>query len=112
MSDFFSFITLLFGDAVIFIILQLLILFIFIYAGTAGRRNAEGAAAQTEDRPSNFVLAYGVISASIIQAISAADMLVGFKLIITIADLWVLFYLCFSNTWFRGIVAEVITKKQ
>ena len=112
MSDFFSFITVLFGDAVIFIMLQLLILFIFIYAGTVGRRNREQALLHDGQTLSHFVLAYGVISAAVIQAISAADMLAGFKLIVTIADLLVVFYLCFSNAWFRRIVAEAITKKQ
>jgi len=112
MSDFLSFATLFFSDVAVFIVLQSLILFIFIYAGTIGRRSVPHAALYDGGKPSHFVLAYGLISASVIQAISAADLLAGFKLIVTLTDLWVIFYLCFSNVWFRGIVAEIITKKQ
>ena len=112
MKDFFSLVPIFFGDIVVFFVLQLLLLFIFSYAGIRGRRTARDAFKNIDGKPSHFVLAYGIISASLIQAISAADMLVGFKLIVTIADLWVIFYLCFSNVWFRGIVIEVITKTQ
>jgi len=112
MSDALSFLPFFFGDVVVFSVLQLLLLFIFSYAGIRGRRTVRDAFKNISGKPSHFVLAYGIISASLIQAISAADMLVGFKLIVTIADLWVIFYLCFSNVWFRGIVIEVITKTQ
>lgn len=110
MKEFAEFITIFFGDITIFAILQFLIFFVFVYAITGDRKKKVSNKNLKNLRMSDLILAYSLISASIIQSIGAVDMFVDFKLSITITNLVAAFYLSFFSPWFQGILAEISKK--
>ena len=110
MGTVFSYIQVLFSDALVFIVLQVLVLFVVIYAGVLGRKNIEKHHVPHVLRAKYLVLAYSVLSAAFIQAISATELFSGFKLVITVSNLSAILYLCFFNVWFRAILARIIVR--
>lgn len=49
-----------------------------------------------------FGVAYGFASVLILQIINSSQAFVGNKVLLSLFDLGVLFYLCFLNGWFRN----------
>ena len=105
-----SLVQVLFSDALVFIALQVLVLFVIIYAGVFGRKKIVRHHVPHVLRAKYLVLAYSVLSAAFIQAISTTELFSGFKLIITVSNLSAILYLCFFNIWFRSILARIIVK--
>lgn len=100
-----------FSDGFIFAVIQFVVLGLFIYGSTAGRRRfGANEVFISPDTPTvgNVILAYSIISASVVQTVSATDIVAGYKLIIVLADLWAIFYLSFFNSWFKVIVNEAV----
>lgn len=100
-----------FSDGFVFAVVQFVLLGLFIYGGTVGRRRfGANEVFVSPDAPTvgNVVLAYSIISASVVQTVATADLIAGYKLIIVLADLWAVFYLCFFNSWFKVIVNEAV----
>lgn len=61
---------------------------------------------------SYFAFAYGttaVVMLEIINTTKAAD---GYKTILTIADVAILLYLCFYNSWSRNQIVGIVTKSK
>ncbi|HEY4486450.1 MAG TPA: hypothetical protein VJB70_01820 [Candidatus Paceibacterota bacterium] len=110
MASILSFVQVLFSDALVFVVLQVLILFVVVYAGVLGRKKVAKQHAPHVLRAKYLVLAYSVLSAAFIQAISTTELFAGFKLIITVSNLSVILYLCFFNIWFRAILAHIIVR--
>jgi len=105
--EFFNIVQFIFSDAVVFALVQLLVVGLVIYARISDGKKTDRRQ-YFYDRPSSFVLAYSVISASVIQAVTSADLFSGFKVVVTLADLSAVFYLCFYSRWFRGVVMQVL----
>jgi len=99
-----------FGDLTVFISVQFMILFIFMYAITGKRRNERHNTLTKDLKISELVLAYSIISASIIQAITATEILADYSLFITLTNLVAAFYLSFFSPWFQNIIAEASLK--
>ncbi|MEX0933651.1 MAG: hypothetical protein WD003_00080 [Candidatus Paceibacterota bacterium] len=97
------------GDVTIFLLLQGFILGVFIYSATHHIRRKKSKKITTL-KASDLVLAYSLISASLIQAISSVDILTQFKLGIILTNLVASFYLCFFSLWFQGFIADISLK--
>ena len=110
METFLTILNILIGDVTIFIILQGIILVLFLYAATHRKSHARKTSHKRLLRGSDLVLAYSLISASLIQAISSTDILTQFKLGIILTNLVASFYLCFFSPWFQGIIATAASK--
>lgn len=98
---------LIFSDAIVFLAVQIIIVATVVFAVGEDRRS-QAKRASISINPSHLVLAYSVVSASVIQSVSAAVLFSGYKMVITLADLAAAFYLCFYSPWFRGIVSRVL----
>lgn len=99
-----AFIQVFASDTFVFFILHVVLAVFVIYAVFRRRHESFSSFRQNSN---NFVLAYSVIAASIVQAVQVAEVATGFKMIIAIADLGGAFYLCFYSGWFRTTIARV-----
>lgn len=106
------------GDTVAFSIFQALFLVLFLYAFAKDRGwftrdiDFSGIVKRGKESWANFHLMYGLLAVVFVEAINTTQTLKGFKTIITLADLSVLFYLCFFNGWFRNKTIRIIVASQ
>ena len=102
------------GDEVVFPGFQLAFLLLLVYAYVKDRgwlRPKTGATLTVKrgkESWSNFHLMYGLLAVVFVEVNNTAEALKGFKTIITLFDLALLFYLCFFNAWFRNKSLGVI----
>lgn len=61
---------------------------------------------------SYFPLAYGILSVVVTQINSISEFAKGYKVLITVADLAILLYLSFFNSWFRNKTIGFINKSK
>jgi hypothetical protein len=109
-ETFFSILHILIGDVTIFVLLQGLVLVLFVYSAMHHKRSRGAVVKKYSLKTSDLVLAYSLISASLIQAVSSVDVLAQFKLGIILTNLVALFYLCFFSPWFQGMIARVASR--
>ena len=109
-----SYLNYLLSDYVIFLIFQLIIISIFLYALITDFKNRKSGMAVTRGETSwqYFPLFYGLISVIFLQLINTTEAFKGYKTAITIVDQTVLLYLCFYNSWFRNKIVGLITKSK
>ena len=110
MENFLTFLRLALSDEFVFILLQILILFVLVYGGVVGRRRVKGYHVPRSLEPKHVFFSYSLLSAAAVQSLGAVDLFSGSKLILIIANLTAIFYLCFFNPWFRTLVARVMVK--
>jgi hypothetical protein len=56
-----------------------------------------------------FHVTYGLTSVSVLQVVNSAESLIGYKTILSIADITILAYLCYLNGWTRNkIISWVV----
>lgn len=108
MEAFLNFIAIAVSDVTVFIVLQFIIFVLFVYS--IAMRKGESQTQKYSLRMSDLVLAYSLISASLIQAISSTPVLTQFKLSIILTNLVATFYLCFFSPWFQGVIAHAVSK--
>ena len=117
-TDYLAFIKCAVGDAVVFPAFQTLFLALFLYAFVKDRgwfaRDTGFSATVKRGKEgwANFHLMYGLLAVIFVETINTTDILKGFKTIIILADLSVLFYLCFFNGWFRNKTIGIIIASQ
>lgn len=113
-----SIVATLFSDQVIFPLFEILLFIIFLYASAKEYRwftkeaSIYGAVKRGEKSWNHFYLAYGVASVVLLQVINSSEALKGYKIIISLINLFILFYLAFFNSWFRNKIIGVIIKSQ
>lgn len=105
------------SDRVIFPLFQLAFFSIsaFALARDLGYFQPPGAnlsVGRGEKSWSYFQFMYALLAVVFVEVNSTAEALKGYKTVVTIADLSVLFYLCFFNSWFRNNTLNVIGKSQ
>lgn len=110
MDLFLQFLKVFFSNSSIFLIIQILILIIFLYAIIGDKKKELEKFAPKNQKLNELVLAYSIISVSVIQAVSSLDVLSDFKLSIIIANLVAVFYLSFMSPWFRRIIERVFLR--
>lgn len=105
-------------DQIIFPLFEVFLLVVFLYAIAKEHRwfmKSTGAmltVKRGEKSWSYFNLAYGIASVVLLQVINVSEALKGYKTIISLANLFMLFYLAFFNSWFRNKVIGFIIKSQ
>ena len=106
------------GDAVAFPAFQTLFFALFLYAFVKDRgwfardTGINATVKRGKESWTNFHIMYGLLSVVFVLAINTTEVLKGFKTIITLADLSILFYLCFFNGWFRNKIIGIINASQ
>ena len=100
----------IFSDSVVFLILQIGLLAILVYAilGEQKMKRDMLNIKRGEKSWNHFVLAYGILSIIVTQIISISKFGYGYKVFITVADLAILLYLAFFNSWFRNKTIDFI----
>ncbi len=61
---------------------------------------------------SHFAFAYGTTAVVMLEIINTTKAAEGYKTILTIADMAILLYLCFYNSWFRNQIVGIVTKSK
>lgn len=61
---------------------------------------------------SYFAFAYGTTAVVILEIINTTKAAEGYKTILTIADMLILLYLCFYNSWFRNHIVGIVSKSK
>jgi len=104
----------LLGDSVVFIALHAGMLVLLLYAIRGERKMKQGMASVKRGEKSwnHLYLAYGILSVVVTQIISISEFGKGYKVLITVVDLVVLFYLAFFNSWFRNKIIGFIVASQ
>ncbi|TAK62768.1 hypothetical protein [Methylobacter sp.] len=117
-NDFMIFLKCAIGDATSFAAFQAIFVTLFLYAFVKDRgwfKRKSGLTATVKrgkESWANFHLMYGLLAVVFAEVINTTETLKGFKTIITLADLSVLFYLCFFNGWFRNKIMGIIIASQ
>ena len=109
-----SYLTYLVSDCVLFPIFQLIYISIFLFALITDFRNRNSGTAVTRGEVSwqYLYLFYGFTSVVLLQLINTTEAFKGYKTLITLVNLLVLFYLCFYNSWFRNKIVGLISKSK
>ena len=100
------------GDSIVFVALHVGLIVLVLYAiwGERKMKDDIASAKRGEKSWNYFYLAYGILSVVVTQMISLSEFGKGYKVLITIADLGVLFYLAFFIRWFRNKTIAFIVK--
>lgn len=61
---------------------------------------------------SYFAFAYGTTAVVMLEIINTTKAAEGYKTILTIADMAILLYLCFYNSWSRNQIVGIVTKSK
>jgi len=105
----------IFGDRTIFFLAEASFILVFILAYSKEKKwfAPKGSATLTVNRGEiswqGLVMVYGFLSLIILELISTAKHLDGYKTAITILDISILIYLCFFNGWFRNVIISVVS---
>lgn len=104
----------IFHDSVVFVALHIGLIALVVYAIWGERKMKSDIASVKRASKSwdYFNLAYGMLSVVVIQIISISEFGKGCKVLISIFDLGLLFYLAFFNSWFRNKTIGVISASQ
>lgn len=106
------------SDAFFFKFLQIFLwIFGFIcllndYKPNCMKNGIEATVTRGEKSWSHLNLMYGILSISILEVNNNTTALNGYISIINVADLSLLFYLCFFNSYFRNKIIGVISSSQ
>lgn len=106
------------GDTIVFSTFQAIFLSLFLYAFVKDRgwftlnTGLSATLKRGKESWANFHLMYGLLAVVFVEVINTTETLKGFKTIITLTDLTVLFYLCFFNGWFRNKTIGIISASQ
>ena len=97
----------LLNDRVWFSLLELLLIGFYIFAliKQSYYRFKRGISAEVIRGDMSweyFFITWAILSMILSTVISSTNILVGYKTLIIIIDLWILFYLVFINGWFRN----------
>jgi hypothetical protein len=76
---------------------------------TSNKRLRAEVVRGTESRK-RFGAAYGFASIIVLQIINSSEAFKGYKVLLSVIDLGVLFYLCFFSSWFRNKVSGWINR--
>jgi len=109
-----SYLSYLLSDCVLFPIFQLFFISVFLFALITdfSNRNSGVAVTRSEISWQYLSLFYGLASVVLLQLINTTEAFKGYKTLITLVNLSVLFYLCFYNSWFRNKIVGLITKSK
>ncbi len=108
----------LINDKIIFPAFEVVFMGLFLFAllrecGWFGKKKEiEAVITRGEESWNKFYLAFGIVSVVLMQVINSVEALKGYKTIISIANLAMLVYLAFFNSWFRNKTIGLITKSQ
>lgn len=108
----------LLSDQIIFPLFEVFLLLVFLYAIVKEHRwfmkstSVVLSVKRGEKTWNYFNLAYGIASVVLMQVINVSEALKGYKTIISLANLLILFYLAFFNSWFRNKIIGIIIKSQ
>ena len=106
------------GDATVFSVLQAIFLALFLFAIVKDRKwltrdtGFSATVKRGKESWANFHLMYGLLAVVFVEVNTTTEVFKGFKTIITLVDLSVLFYLCFFNGWFRNKTIGIISASQ
>lgn len=118
MDQLFNVLLALFSDGVVFLLLQLYLIAIFIYALIKESRwfrkksNLSLAVKRGEKSWDYFHLAYGFALLVLVEVIGSTEALVGHKTLIRVFDIVAITYLVFFNSWFRNKTIGFIVASQ
>lgn len=73
-------------------------------------RSLDVEVARGPESRQRFGVAYGFASVLLLQLINSSEAFKGHKVLLSVIDLGVLFYLCFFSSWFRNKVVGWITR--
>ena len=108
----------IFSDSVVFVVLHIGLLVLVFYAilGERKMKRDWGSVTRGEKSWNHFYIAYGILSVVVTQIISISEFGKGYKVLLTVADLVILLYLAFFNSWFRsktiGLIADSKRKEE
>ncbi len=104
------------NDKVVFPLFEILFFGYFIYAILRGRGcfkhkgTLESTIRRCKESWTYFNLCFGISSVVLMQIINSSKALIGYKTIISIVNLTMLFYLSYFNSWFRNNTINIIFK--
>jgi len=108
----------LFSDQVVFPLLQLYLVFVFVYAFAKESRwfrkksNLSLAVKRGEKSWDYFHVAYGIALLILVEVVGSTEALTGHKTLISVVDIVILTYLAFFNSWFRNKIMGFIVASQ
>ena len=107
----------LLSDKVIFPLFEVIFFGLFVFAvlrerGGTKKTGAIAIVKRGQESWNKLNLAFGLGSIVLMQVINSADALEGYKTIISTANLAMLVYLTFFNSWFRSKTIGIIIESQ